>query len=296
MSFNNSANNLFREQKVVNSAVNYIVLADDVIINITDTSAPRTVTLPAPGNSNIGKFFTVKDTSGNAGANSITVDSVSGNIDGVATHVIALNYASATFYSDGTNYSIDNKTGFATSTTVSPLTSGGVMFANGSQLTQDNANLFWDDTNNRLGINTNTPAGPFEVDQFIYTNTSSLLLTNTFQAFTPLNGVGYYFVNARHPNGDFFNFSCIVGLDLAVTFYLAVTGSSDSGGTQVNRQGNLTTINVINDATSNATIQSTGEVIEIQMSNATDNFNMRRVGASPSGLVNFQVIRFGTNF
>lgn len=37
------------------------------------------------------------------------------------------------------------------------LTTGSIAFSNGSTLTQDNANFFWDDTNNRLGIGTNAP-------------------------------------------------------------------------------------------------------------------------------------------
>jgi hypothetical protein len=37
------------------------------------------------------------------------------------------------------------------------LTSGSVLFSNGTTIAQDNANLFWDDTNNRLGINKNNP-------------------------------------------------------------------------------------------------------------------------------------------
>lgn len=38
------------------------------------------------------------------------------------------------------------------------LTSGSVIFSNGTTLTQDNANFFWDDTNNRLGVGTATPS------------------------------------------------------------------------------------------------------------------------------------------
>jgi hypothetical protein len=44
------------------------------------------------------------------------------------------------------------------------LTSGSVVFANSSgRLAQDNANLFWDDTNNRLGINDATPSEALDV-------------------------------------------------------------------------------------------------------------------------------------
>ena len=37
------------------------------------------------------------------------------------------------------------------------LTSGSVLFSNGSTIAQDNANFFWDDVNNRLGIGTSSP-------------------------------------------------------------------------------------------------------------------------------------------
>ena len=47
--------------------------------------------------------------------------------------------------------------------TLPSLTSGSVMFSNGTTLAQDNANLFWDDTNNRLGIGTPAPTTELHV-------------------------------------------------------------------------------------------------------------------------------------
>lgn len=41
--------------------------------------------------------------------------------------------------------------------TLPSLTSGSVLFSNGTTITQDNTNFFWDDTNDRLGIGTNSP-------------------------------------------------------------------------------------------------------------------------------------------
>lgn len=53
---------------------------------------------------------------------------------------------------------------FASSITASTLTSGSVLFAGTSGvLQQDNANFFWDDTNNRLGIGTATPSFKLDV-------------------------------------------------------------------------------------------------------------------------------------
>ena len=47
--------------------------------------------------------------------------------------------------------------------TLPALTAGSVLFSNGTTIAQDNANLFWDDTNNRLGIGTTAPGAPLDV-------------------------------------------------------------------------------------------------------------------------------------
>jgi len=104
MPFNNSSNNLFRENKVVNSAVDYAALADDVIINMTNTSSPRHVTLPMPSSENIGKKFFIKDTSGAAETNNIIVKSALGHIDGKESYILNRNFSSLEVYSDGKNY------------------------------------------------------------------------------------------------------------------------------------------------------------------------------------------------
>ena len=41
--------------------------------------------------------------------------------------------------------------------------SGAIQFSNGSAFASDAANFFWDNTNKRLGVGTNTPSVPFEV-------------------------------------------------------------------------------------------------------------------------------------
>jgi hypothetical protein len=43
------------------------------------------------------------------------------------------------------------------------LTNGSVIFSNGTTLAQDNANFFWDDTNNRLGIGNSSPQNTLDV-------------------------------------------------------------------------------------------------------------------------------------
>jgi len=45
----------------------------------------------------------------------------------------------------------------------SGFTAGSVIFWDGTSLDEDNANLFWDETNNRLGIGTNAPTNTLDV-------------------------------------------------------------------------------------------------------------------------------------
>src|ERR1035437_999819 len=48
--------------------------------------------------------------------------------------------------------------------TLPSLTSGSVLFSNGTTIAQDNANFFWDATNHRRGIGTTSPGQKLEVN------------------------------------------------------------------------------------------------------------------------------------
>ena len=48
-------------------------------------------------------------------------------------------------------------------TTTPSGVAGAIQFSNGSAFASDATNLFWDDTNNRLGIGTNTPNSPLSI-------------------------------------------------------------------------------------------------------------------------------------
>ena len=103
----NAVNNIFINQPVTATATNYTVLSTDVIIEVTDTSVARTITLPAPstaGSGNKGKFYQIKDISGGAGTNNITITPASGLIDGSSSIIIASNYGNMQIFTDGMNY------------------------------------------------------------------------------------------------------------------------------------------------------------------------------------------------
>jgi hypothetical protein len=75
---------------------------------------------------------------------------------------------------------------------------GAIQFSNGSAFASDAANLFWDDTNNRLGVGTNAPAYPLDVNGFIQstrfvhaTDFSTIISGLNFSIYQGGGGVQY---------------------------------------------------------------------------------------------------------
>lgn len=95
-------------------AGNYAVDLNDLIIDKTGISGGGdTVTLPDPALAGAGKIYIVKDSTGSAGTDNITVVSAAGLIDLGANYVISTNSGAVTFYCDGTDYRIIDAYGFS---------------------------------------------------------------------------------------------------------------------------------------------------------------------------------------
>ena len=78
--------------------------AAETIIGVTDTSAPRTITLDTDDVID-GRIIIINDESGAAGTNNITIATeATETIDGSATQTISTNYGVLRVYSDGTNW------------------------------------------------------------------------------------------------------------------------------------------------------------------------------------------------
>lgn len=93
--------------KTVRKAVasNYSATVEDVYIGVTSTAADRTVTLPAAAACGNGKVFIIKDESGAANTDNITVDAnAAETIDGAATKVISTAYGSTRLICNGSNW------------------------------------------------------------------------------------------------------------------------------------------------------------------------------------------------
>lgn len=87
------------------TAISYIIQNTDDIIGVTSTAAPRTMTLPNSGLVT-GKSWTIKDESGGAATNNITISGNGANIDGSPTFAINTNYGAVTIYYNGSNFFI----------------------------------------------------------------------------------------------------------------------------------------------------------------------------------------------
>ncbi len=137
-------------------------------VYIVDNSGGRTATLHTEDN-NLCEIITTFS-SGVASLNGLTASTqyfavgTSGmdfNISSlVDTHTFNLPTASATVR--GALSSAD-WTAFNSKFNLPSLTSGSVLFSNGTTIAQDNANFFWDDTNNRLGIGNILPVAPIDL-------------------------------------------------------------------------------------------------------------------------------------
>lgn len=85
------------------TAANYTAILDDYYIGVTSTAAARTINLPPVSLAGVGKIYVVKDESGGAAANNITIDgNASETIDGATTKVINSNYGSVWLISSDT--------------------------------------------------------------------------------------------------------------------------------------------------------------------------------------------------
>ena len=110
------------------TAATYTAKAGDRVIGV-NRAGTATITLPT-AEVRKGRIYTVKDESGAANSNNITVDTEgSETIDGSATDTINVNYESKSYYSDGANWFIlpvtpDTNTQLSLATTVSTQAHG----------------------------------------------------------------------------------------------------------------------------------------------------------------------------
>ncbi|MGE0630965.1 MAG: hypothetical protein AB7O96_01050 [Pseudobdellovibrionaceae bacterium] len=91
--------------KIYSVATDYTLLKSDYYVGVTDTTLARTITLPPLRSLEERKVYIVKDESGGAAANNITIDADSAEtIDGGLTTVISSNYGVVRLIKNGSNW------------------------------------------------------------------------------------------------------------------------------------------------------------------------------------------------
>jgi len=83
------------------------LLQSDQLVAVTDTTAPRYIRLPPANGTPAGTMFVVKDESGGAGSNAITISaSEHDTIEGASVLIMDRNYAVVRLYCTGNGWAI----------------------------------------------------------------------------------------------------------------------------------------------------------------------------------------------
>lgn len=182
----------------------------DGSVTVTNTAPDQTVSLTGAGTTSIsGSYPNFTITSNDQFAGTVTSVDVSGGTTGLTFSGGPVT-TSGTITMAGTLAVANGGTGTATA-----LTAGSVVFAGASGVySQDNANLFWDDTNNRLGIGTSAPDRRLDVQ-----GAGNITVRSRS---TDTSGVTVGIVSAEHASGS--QLQIRAGLGYTV---LLSTGASD---------------------------------------------------------------------
>lgn len=128
--------------------------ASTVTASLSGNASTATALAANPTDCGAGTKATDIDASGNLTCSAVANADISAGVDAAK---IADGSVSNTEFQYINSVTSDVQGQINAKFTLPALTSGSVLFSNGTTIAQDNANLFWDDTNNRLGIGTASP-------------------------------------------------------------------------------------------------------------------------------------------
>jgi hypothetical protein len=175
---------------------------------------------------------------------------------------------------------------------------GAIQFSNGSAFASDATNLFWDDTNNRLGVGTNAPTSKLQIvtDDAInpqaFSNQTSVLAGTTSQgalisAFSSTNGG---FINALWPGNAWFkmnyggtnhNFSVNGAVAAVIDTNTTFGNGATSLGARLGIKGSGTT-----SATTSLLVQNSAAATALEIK---DNLTVGMGGAFVNGASGFGI-------
>jgi len=129
--------------------------------------------------------------------------------------------------------------------TLSSFTLGSVLFAGtAGAINEDNANFFWDDTNNRLGIGTTSPAVALH-------NTGKTYTTDVFNGTSTVNSLNLGGYDAAYAPENFGKIKIMTSMAWAESFTMAANATDpilSVTGTVTKTGGSVAFLPVINDS------------------------------------------------
>ena len=139
--------------------------------------------------------------------------------------------------------------GLGTKFTLPSLTSGSVLFSDGTTIAQKNSNFFWDNTNNRLGIGTNTPAFPLDINgsDFVINmrGTNPTIRSMSSTVYTSLGVWGLPNIGTVGTNNNYpfrIATNAITAIYIPTTQNVLINTTTDNGGKlQIKAPGALST-------------------------------------------------------
>jgi hypothetical protein len=208
------------------------------------------------------------------------------NVSGFTTQFTGGTVNGATIFTNGLTANT-----FSATSIYSPFTTGSVIFqGSGGTFTQNNSNLFWDNANNRLGINTNTFWG--SVQQLIAGNSTDarLGISNTGKQGVYLGQISntpqifaydYTAVAAKPLSINSFGGNVLIGTTTDSGYKLDVIGIARlSGNTLVN--GGLTAYTISATTYQNLPVSAITSGTNIGVSNTNGNYTISFTGTTGS--------------
>jgi len=198
---------------------------------------------------------TLNTTSGGTGLTTYTAGDLSYYASGTALSKLGIGTAGYFLSSSGSAPQWSQTLGVANGGTgLNSVTAGRILFGNGTSALGNSANLFWDNSNTRLGVGTNAPAVTFAIS-----SVDAMLIPNGTTAQRPTGAAGYLRFNSTTSQFEGYN-----GTSWASVGGAAITNDTTTASALYPLFANATSGTALTIYTSNAKLLYTPSNGELQ--------------------------------